>query len=67
MRNELKVWARDLGSFWARKYAEVRNWWKYGDSVGPTADQLLNQYGSWEKVIEASMRTSRSINEWLGF
>jgi len=39
-----------------------RNLVKYGDRLRPTADQLLEQYGSWEKVIEHLGVTSKALN-----
>ncbi|MGW1819253.1 hypothetical protein ACWCQM_37580 [Streptomyces sp. NPDC002125] len=44
---------------------ERRNREKYGNPLGPTADQLYVKYGSWEKVTDASMRTSYAVDREL--
>jgi hypothetical protein len=38
---------------------ELRNIRLYGDPVGPSADDLLLRYGSWEAVLAASARHAR--------
>ncbi|MET4921852.1 hypothetical protein P3L51_05730 [Streptomyces sp. PSRA5] len=45
---------------------EARNQKKYGNPLGPTADQLYLKYGSWEKVSEAATRTSTAVDHELG-
>ncbi len=45
---------------------EERNEAKYGDPLGPTADQLHAKYGSWEAVADASTRTSHAVDTELG-
>ncbi|MFF1920096.1 hypothetical protein ACFVW8_05910 [Streptomyces sp. NPDC058221] len=45
---------------------EARNWKKYGNPLGPTADQLYLKYGSWEKVTEAATRSSAAVDHELG-
>ncbi|MFH8869862.1 hypothetical protein ACIBCC_20555 [Streptomyces griseus] len=45
---------------------EARNQKKYGNPLGPTADQLYLKYGSWEKVSEAATRTSAAVDRELG-
>ena len=35
------------------------------DPLGPTADQLYAKYGSWQQVIDASMRTSYAVDREL--
>lgn len=44
---------------------EERNQAKYGNPLGPTADQLYAKYGSWQEVIAASTRTSTAVDEAL--
>ncbi|GGT67211.1 hypothetical protein GCM10010272_07260 [Streptomyces lateritius] len=44
---------------------EERNMAKYGNPLGPTADQLHAKYGSWGQVIDASMRTSHAVDREL--
>ncbi|MFC9941410.1 hypothetical protein [Streptomyces pratensis] len=44
---------------------EQRNREKYGNPLGPTADQLYVKYGSWEKVTDATMRTSYAVDREL--
>ncbi|MFI1225552.1 MULTISPECIES: hypothetical protein [unclassified Streptomyces] len=45
---------------------EARNQKKYGNPLGPTADQLYLKYGSWEKVSEAATRSSAAVDRELG-
>ncbi|MFJ6855261.1 hypothetical protein ACIQM3_32865 [Streptomyces sp. NPDC091271] len=45
---------------------EARNQKKYGNPLGPTADQLYVKYGSWEKVTEAATRSSAAVDHELG-
>lgn len=40
---------------------EARNVAKYGDPVGPTADQLHARYGDWGEVIAAACRPARLL------
>ena len=41
---------------------EQRNRARYGDPVGPSADQLLQRYGSWQAVMEAACRPASLSN-----
>lgn len=45
---------------------EARNQKKYGNPLGPTADQLYLKYGSWEKVSDAATRSSAAVDHELG-
>ncbi|WP_405798002.1 hypothetical protein [Streptomyces sp. NBC_01506] len=45
---------------------EARNQKKYGNPLGPTADQLYLKYGSWEKVTDAATRSSAAVDRELG-
>lgn len=45
---------------------EARNLEKYGNPLGPTADQLHLKYGAWEKVSEAATRSSGAVDRELG-
>lgn len=45
---------------------EQRNIQHYGNPLGPTAEQQLQKYGSWDKVIEAAKRTNADLDEALG-
>ncbi|MEV5204303.1 hypothetical protein [Streptomyces sp. NPDC053720] len=45
---------------------EERNQKKYGNPLGPTADQLYLKYGSWGKVAEAATRSSAAVDHELG-
>ncbi len=57
-RNELKILARAFTPKSQVVAMEARNLAKYGDKIGPTADQLFAKYGSWEEVIAAAARTA---------
>ncbi|MDI3424310.1 hypothetical protein, partial [Streptomyces luteolus] len=66
MRNEAKDIAR-AGMTPAQVAAlEERNRKKYGNPLGPTADQLHTKYGSWEEVVESAGRTSAAVDGELG-
>ncbi|MYW16135.1 hypothetical protein GT045_13650 [Streptomyces sp. SID486] len=45
---------------------EARNIRKYGNPLGPTADQLYLKYGSWEKVAAAATRSNEAVDHELG-
>lgn len=66
MRNEAKDITRAGMSPEAVQALEQRNMEKYGNPLGPTADQLFAKYGSWAKVIEAATRTSAAVDKELG-
>jgi RHS repeat-associated protein len=57
-RNALKVGARWMSEPTVVREMEARNMLRYGNKIGPTADQLFAKYGSWEKVIRAASRTA---------
>ncbi len=58
IRNEAKIASRALMDAQDVAKLEARNLQKYGNAVGPTLDDLLRQYGSYEEIIEKSMETS---------
>ncbi|MFG2501192.1 hypothetical protein ACGFSB_23655 [Streptomyces sp. NPDC048441] len=66
MRNDAKDITRAGMSPEAVQALEQRNMDKYGNPLGPTADQQFAKYGSWAKVIEASTRTSAAVDRELG-
>lgn len=66
MRNEAKDITRAGMTPEAVQALEQRNMKKYGNPLGPTADQQFAKYGSWAKVIEASTRTSAAVDQELG-
>ena len=43
-----------------------RNLQNYGRREGPTAEQLFEKKGSWERVVFGSVETSRAMNVVLG-
>ena len=45
---------------------EEGNMKKYGNPVGPTADDLYKKVGDWKKIIASSMRKDPEINRLLG-
>lgn len=65
MRNQLKASIRETGPRAAAKIAEIRNQIKYGDKLGPSADQLFKDKGSWEKVVEGLSKTNDGLNKFL--
>jgi hypothetical protein len=66
MRNEAKEITRAGMAPEEVALLEQRNREKYGNPVGPTADQLHAKYGSWRKVTGATMRTSAAVDRELG-
>ncbi|MFJ5030368.1 hypothetical protein ACIQB5_20065 [Streptomyces sp. NPDC088560] len=66
MRNEAKEITRAGMTPEEVRQLEERNMAKYGNPLGPTADQLYAKYGSWEKVADASTRTSHAVDSELG-
>ncbi|MGW2341603.1 hypothetical protein [Streptomyces sp. NPDC001661] len=66
MRNDAKDITRAGMSPEDVRLLEARNMVKYGNPLGPTADQLHAKYGSWEKVADAATRTSRAVDGELG-
>ncbi|MFF1503325.1 hypothetical protein ACFVZR_26375 [Streptomyces sp. NPDC058316] len=39
---------------------------KYGNPLGPTADQQFAKYGSWAAVIDAATRSNAAVDQELG-
>lgn len=66
MRNEAKDITRAGMSPEAVAMLEARNLAKYGNPLGPTADQQYARYGSWAKVIDAATRSSTAVDQELG-
>lgn len=62
MRRDLKAAARARTAWPARKAAELFSQARYGDPLGPTFEQLLDEKGSAERVIAGAGRTNRTIN-----
>ncbi|MGW6861416.1 hypothetical protein [Streptomyces xanthophaeus] len=65
MRNQAKEITRAGMTPEEVRVLEERNTAKYGNPLGPTADQLYVKYGSWAKVTDASMRTSYAVDREL--
>ncbi|MFJ5138526.1 hypothetical protein [Streptomyces sp. NPDC088707] len=65
MRNQAKEITRAGMTPEEVRILEQRNIAKYGNPLGPTADQLYAKYGSWQQVIDASMRTSYAVDREL--
>ncbi|MDF4248909.1 hypothetical protein [Streptomyces sp. WMMB303] len=66
MRNEAKEITRAGMSPEETSRLEERNQEKYGNPLGPTADQLHAKYGSWRAVSDAATRSSRAVDGELG-
>lgn len=66
LRNEAKRITRAGMSPEAVERLEERNRQKYGNPLGPTADQLYVKYGSWSEVIASARRTSPAVDSELG-
>ncbi|MFJ3908521.1 hypothetical protein [Streptomyces vinaceus] len=65
MRNQAKAITRAGMTPEEVRILEERNLAKYGNPLGPTADQLYAKYGTWQQVIDASMRTSYAVDREL--
>lgn len=65
MRNQAKEITRAGMTPAEVRILEERNQAKYGNPLGPTADQLYAKYGSWELVSDAAMRTSYAVDREL--
>ncbi|QNP64091.1 hypothetical protein [Streptomyces genisteinicus] len=65
MRNQAKEITRAGMTPEEVRLLEERNTAKYGNPLGPTAEQLFAKYGSWEQVTDASMRTSYAVDREL--
>ncbi|GGR90807.1 hypothetical protein GCM10010252_32090 [Streptomyces aureoverticillatus] len=48
------------------KELEARTMEKYGNPLGPTADQQFAKYGSWAAVIEAATPSNAAVDQELG-
>lgn len=66
MRNDAKDITRAGMTPEAVRALEERNMKKYGNPLGPTADQQFAKYGSWAEVIAAATRTSAAVDRELG-
>jgi hypothetical protein len=66
LRNDAKEITRAGMSPEEVRLLEARNTAKYGNPLGPTADQLHARYGSWEAVTAAATRTSVPVDRELG-
>ncbi|MFE0420886.1 hypothetical protein [Streptomyces sp. NPDC058953] len=66
LRNDAKEITRAGMSPEEVRRLEERNIAKYGNPLGPTADQLYAKYGSWEAVTAAATRTSVPVDRELG-
>ena len=66
IRNSLKPISRSLMTKEDVARLEARNISKYGNPVGPTAEQQFRLYGSWERVFEATLRTNQFLNDTYG-
>ncbi|MFG2874131.1 hypothetical protein ACGFYU_03845 [Streptomyces sp. NPDC048337] len=66
MRNDAKDVTRAGMSPEQVRLLEERNMKKYGNPLGPTADQLYAKYGSWSAVSAAATRTNAEVDRELG-
>ena len=64
-RNELRLAAYENDPEGLEKLKE-RNLEKYGHEEGPLADELYEQYGSWETVTEKAFSANSGMDACLG-
>ena len=65
-RNLLKEQIRDEGPRLVKVLAEARNLRKYGNPVGPTAEELRAGGRTSEEIIEGVARSNPGITRWAG-
>jgi hypothetical protein len=65
-RNMLKEQIRDEGPRLVKVLAEARNLRKYGNVVGPTAEELRAGGRTSEEIIEGVVRSNPSVTHWAG-
>lgn len=65
-RNQLKLDMREQGPWVAKQWANARNYFKYGNKAGPSSEDLLDKYGSWDNTLSALTRSSKTVNRMLG-
>jgi len=65
-RNMLKEQIRDEGPRIVKVLAEARNMRKYGNVVGPTAEELRAGGRTSEEIIEGVVRSNPSVTRWAG-
>ena len=65
LRNELRMAAYD-GDPEGLETMKARNLEKYGHEEGPLPDELFEQYGSWEMVLEKTFSVSSGMDACLG-
>ena len=65
LRNELRMAAYD-GDPEGLEAMKARNLEKYGHEEGPLPDELFEQYGSWEMVLEKSFSVNSGMDACLG-
>lgn len=64
-RNELRLAAYD-GNPDGLKTVKAHNLEKYGHEDGPTADEMFEKYGSWERVIEKAFSHNPGMDACVG-
>lgn len=65
-RNELRLEA-EKDNPEALALVRKRNLETYGNEEGPTADDLLQKYGSWDMVLYKALGTNAGMDACLGF
>lgn len=65
LRNELRMAAYN-GDPEGLEAMKARNLEKYGHEEGPLPDELFEQYGSWEMVLEKSFSVNSGMDACLG-
>ena len=64
-RNEIRIAAYDNDPEGLAKL-KARNLEKYGHEEGPLPDELYEQYGSWETVLEKAFSVNAGMDACLG-
>jgi hypothetical protein len=65
-RNALKQQIRDKGARIIKALAEARNMKKYGNPVGPSAEELRAKGKTNAQIIEGAERSNPRVNRWTG-
>ena len=65
-RNQLKGQIREEGPRIIKVIAEARNVRRYGNPLGPSAEELRAAGKSSEEILESAGRAGRSVSRWAG-
>ena len=67
-RNHLKALTRLADDGWNKGVAELRNYFKYGNKLGPSIDDVIKKHTSdgvmdWKEAYDALWTTSKTFDK----